>query len=52
MAGGGILAHPMGPKAGVNALQQAWEAAVDGLSIEEAAIKYAEFAASVKKFTK
>jgi ribulose-bisphosphate carboxylase large chain len=52
MAGGGILAHPMGPKAGVNALQQAWEAAVDGLSIEEAAIKYAEFAASVKKFAK
>jgi ribulose-bisphosphate carboxylase large chain len=52
MAGGGILAHPMGPKAGVNALQQAWEGAVEGLSIEETANNYKEFAASVKKFSK
>ncbi|MFI1743652.1 ribulose-bisphosphate carboxylase large subunit family protein [Thalassobellus sediminis] len=52
MAGGGILAHPMGPKAGVNALQQAWEGAVNGLSIEETASKHKEFAASVKKFSK
>ena len=52
MAGGGILAHPMGPKAGVNALQQAWEGAVDGSSIEETANKHKEFAASVKKFSK
>jgi ribulose-bisphosphate carboxylase large chain len=33
MAGGGIMAHPMGPAAGVVALQQAWKAAVDGLNI-------------------
>lgn len=52
MAGGGILAHPMGPKAGVNALQQAWEGAVDGSSIEETANNHKEFAASVKKFSK
>lgn len=52
MAGGGILAHPMGPKAGVNALQQAWQGAVDGLSVEESAQKYPEFAESVKKFSK
>nr|WP_315197523.1 ribulose-bisphosphate carboxylase large subunit family protein [uncultured Flavobacterium sp.] len=52
MAGGGILAHPMGPKAGVNALQQAWTGAVDGLSVEETALKYPEFAESVKKFSK
>ena len=52
MAGGGILAHPMGPKAGVNALQQAWKAAVDGLTIEEATLQYPEFAASVKKFSR
>jgi ribulose-bisphosphate carboxylase large chain len=50
MAGGGIMAHPMGAAAGVKALQQAWQAAVDGLSIEEAAKQYPEFAASVKKF--
>jgi ribulose-bisphosphate carboxylase large chain len=52
MAGGGILAHPMGPKAGVNALQQAWTGAVAGLSVEEIAQQYPEFAASVKKFSK
>jgi ribulose-bisphosphate carboxylase large chain len=50
MAGGGILAHPGGAASGVRALQQAWEAAVQGLSIEEAANQYTEFAASVKKF--
>ena len=52
MAGGGIMAHPSGPKAGVVALQQAWQAAVDGLSIAEAAQQYPEFAQSVQKFGK
>lgn len=52
MAGGGILAHPMGPKAGVNALQQAWKGAVEGLTLEEIAKNHKEFAASVKKFSK
>ncbi|MBD2705151.1 ribulose-bisphosphate carboxylase large subunit family protein [Spirosoma sp. BT702] len=50
MAGGGILAHPMGPSAGVTALQQAWKAAVDGLSLDEAATTYPEFGKSVEKF--
>lgn len=52
MAGGGIMSHPGGPAAGVIALQQAWKAAVDGLTKEEAARNYPEFAASVKKFGK
>lgn len=52
MAGGGIMAHPSGAAAGVVALQQAWKAAVDGLSIEEAALQYPEFAQSVAKFGK
>lgn len=52
MAGGGILAHPMGAEAGVNAIQQAWKGAVDGLSLERTAQLYPEFAASVKKFSK
>jgi ribulose-bisphosphate carboxylase large chain len=52
MAGGGIMAHPMGPAAGVTALQQAWKAAVDGLSLEEAALQYPEFNKSVEKFAK
>lgn len=50
MAGGGIMAHPMGAAAGVKALQQAWKAAVDGLSVEDAARMYPEFAKSVEKF--
>lgn len=36
LAGGGILAHPDGPAEGVKALQQVWEAAISGLSLEEA----------------
>lgn len=50
MAGGGIMAHPMGPAAGVSSLQQAWQAAVEGLSLEEAVKQYPAFAESVKKF--
>jgi len=52
MAGGGIMAHPDGPAGGVVALQQAWEGAVNGLSLEEAAKQYPEFAKSVEKFGK
>lgn len=51
MAGGGIMAHPMGAAAGVTALQQAWKAAVDGVSLEEAANRYPEFKRSVEKFS-
>jgi ribulose-bisphosphate carboxylase large chain len=50
MAGGGIMAHPDGPAGGVTALRQAWQAAVDGLSVEEGAKKYPAFAKSVEKF--
>ena len=50
MAGGGIMAHPLGAAAGVTALQQAWKAAVDGLSLEEATNQYPEFKKSVEKF--
>jgi ribulose-bisphosphate carboxylase large chain len=50
MAGGGIMAHPGGAASGVVALQQAWQAAVDGLTVEEAANQYPEFGKSVEKF--
>lgn len=52
MAGGGIMAHPMGPAAGVKALQQAWEGAVSGLDLNTTANNNPEFAASVKQFSK
>lgn len=50
MAGGGIMAHPSGPAGGVRALHQAWNAAVEGLSLEQAASQYKEFGESVVKF--
>jgi ribulose-bisphosphate carboxylase large chain len=52
MAGGGIMAHPDGPAAGVRSLQKWWEAAVEGLTIEQAAAKYPELKKSVEKFGK
>lgn len=50
MAGGGIMAHPFGPAGGVRALHQAWEGAVNGLTLDEAAAQYPEFQQSVLKF--
>jgi len=50
MAGGGILAHPQGPAAGVRSLQRWWEAAVEGLTMEQAAAKYPELKVSQEKF--
>jgi len=50
MAGGGIMAHPDGPAAGVRSLQKWWEAAVEGLTLEQAAAKYPELNKSVEKF--
>jgi ribulose-bisphosphate carboxylase large chain len=50
MAGGGIMAHPDGPAAGVLAIQQAWKAAVDGLCMEDAIKLYPAFKQAVLKF--
>jgi ribulose-bisphosphate carboxylase large chain len=52
MAGGGIMAHPDGAAAGVRSLQKWWEAAVEGLTLEQAAEKYPELKVSVEKFGK
>lgn len=46
-AGGGIVAHPGGPSAGVMALRQAWEAAVSGVPAAEAAREHPELAAAL-----
>lgn len=50
MAGGGIMAHPMGPSAGVMSIQQAWQAAVEGMDIDQASSRYPAFAAARRKF--
>ncbi len=52
VAGGGIMAHPMGPAAGLRALQQAWEAAVGGVGLEAYAKTHAELKATLEKFGK
>jgi ribulose-bisphosphate carboxylase large chain len=52
LAGGGIMAHPGGPAAGVRSLQTWWRAAVEGLDREQAAAKYPELKVSVEKFGK
>lgn len=47
-AGGGILAHPMGPAAGVASLQQAWSAAVRGRPLDEHARDHPELARALQ----
>jgi ribulose-bisphosphate carboxylase large chain len=49
-AGGGILAHPNGPQAGVRSLQLWWKAAVEGLSAREAVETYKDLQPSWSKF--
>lgn len=41
-AGGGIIAHPGGVRAGVAALHQAWEAAVAGVPVDDHARQHVE----------
>lgn len=50
LAGGGILAHPGGPAAGVASLRQSWEAVAEGLSLETAAESRPELAAALDFF--
>ena len=50
LAGGGILAHPGGPAAGVTAIRQAWEAAAAGVALEEFAKQHAELRQSLEFF--
>lgn len=50
LAGGGIMAHPGGPKAGLAAIRQAWEAAVEGVPLDEYARGRPELAAAIDHF--
>ena len=50
MAGGGVLAHPGGPAAGVASIRQAWEAAMAGVPVETAARSAPELAAALAFF--
>ncbi len=50
VAGGGIMAHPQGPAAGLRALQQAWEAAVQGIELGAYAATHPELRETIAKF--
>ena len=50
VAGGGIMAHPMGPAAGLRGLQQAWKAAVAGIDLHTYAETHPELKATIAKF--
>jgi ribulose-bisphosphate carboxylase large chain len=50
LAGGGIMAHPSGPAAGVAALRQCWEAAVAGAPLTQYATTRPELRQQIEKF--
>jgi ribulose-bisphosphate carboxylase large chain len=50
MAGGGILAHPGGPAAGVASIRQAWEAVAGGVPVAEAAQQHPELKQALNFF--
>jgi ribulose-bisphosphate carboxylase large chain len=50
MAGGGILAHPGGPAAGVASIRQAWQAQREGVSLEEYSRGMPELRAALQHF--
>ena len=52
MAGGGILAHPDGPSAGIASLRQAWEAVASGETLAAAASSHGELATALRFFGK
>jgi ribulose-bisphosphate carboxylase large chain len=50
LAGGGIMAHPGGPAAGVTAIRQAWEAAVQGTPLAAYAQEHVELRQAIEKY--
>jgi ribulose-bisphosphate carboxylase large chain len=50
LAGGGITGHPGGPAAGVAAIRDAWQAAVEGIDLAEHARTHEELALSIATF--
>ena len=50
LAGGGIIGHPGGMRAGVVSMQQGWEAAVKGIPIKTYAEQHVELQQAIGKF--
>jgi ribulose-bisphosphate carboxylase large chain len=49
-AGGGIMAHPGGIAAGVRSLRQAWEAAMEGIALDDYAATRTELRQALDRF--
>ncbi len=52
LAGGGIFGHPGGAAAGARSIQQAWQAAIEGVSAEDYARDHVELRQALEKFGK
>ncbi|MBN9073254.1 MAG: ribulose-bisphosphate carboxylase large subunit family protein [Rhizobiales bacterium] len=50
LCGGGIVSHPSGPAAGVVAVQQAWQATVQGIPLQIYAQSHPELRQAIEKF--
>jgi ribulose-bisphosphate carboxylase large chain len=50
LCGGGILAHPAGPAAGVLSVRQGWEAALARVPLDEYAKTHPELRQAIEKF--
>ena len=50
LAGGGIIAHPQGIAAGVAGMREAWQAAIEGASLESFARTRPALRAAIEKF--
>ncbi len=52
LAGGGIIGHPDGPREGVRALHDAWQAAIAGQTLQEAVRESSALLHATEKFSK
>ncbi len=50
LCGGGILAHPSGPQAGVASIRQGWDAALAGRTLEEYAESHSELRQAIEAY--
>lgn len=52
LCGGGMMAHPGGPAAGLRSIRQAWDAALAGRTLEEYADSHEELRQALERFGK
>ncbi len=50
LAGGGMMAHPAGPAAGLASIRQAWDAAMQGIALEVYASEHTELRQAIELY--